>query len=462
MSEIALTPPLGPVAWLFPELLSLQREDQDAAVLAEIERTARALGADPELVVRVPAGPRGHAVAAALRPLATAPWQQVPRAERHPHPSSLEGVILAAQRRHPDQAVELRAHAGIIVATSAALEPGRARTRGRARSSSAWVLPIRADATGVPLLEAALASVACEPESFAAAGLVPVILPAREAATNDAASTQAALSWWGLFAGADPPPGFVERHRALVALLYPERVLELDGYASLALSGCDLYSAALRAALALDRPASRRARAAVVGVCGIDGSGKSTHVRALADHLTARGANVAVHKIYRHGVFHATVTDLVRRTVGGRNLHLWRMERLAKAFDSVKCYFSQVAADLASRDVVVFDRYVHTHFAAGAGRCHWDPFTRELLSVFPPADSMFLLDVPVEVALARIGERRERTLDENSYMLGRYREMLRRMARDEMTVLDGGAPFATNHARICAAVDTMLAARGAR
>lgn len=440
-----LRPPLGPLAWLFPELACGQ---DDAPQLAAFCAALARLRSDADLRVSIEPGPRGHALAAVLRDHATAPWRQVPRVDATPATGSLEAALRDAAQT--GQVCALHARDGGYEVSTATL--AQAQTR---RRDGCWLLAVPADAHGAALLAATAEQVARAPHAYAQAGLVPALLPAADRSAPP--RSRLAPSWFGLGGGDAPDEAALRHYRALVAQLYPERCLELDGYDNLAVSGCDLYSLALRAAAGIDRPAVVPApRAKIIAVCGIDGSGKSTHARALAEHLAARGLAVATVKIYRHGVFHATVTDFTRRTHGARNLHLWRTERLAKTFDSVKCYFSRVAALFADHDVVVCDRYVQTHFAAGAGRCHWDPFTRELLEVFPPADHVFFLDVPVATALARIGARDARTVDENPYMLGRYRAMLDAMCGPTMTRLDGAAPFEVNHARMTAHVDALL------
>jgi len=218
-----------------------------------------------------------------------------------------------------------------------------------------------------------------------------------------------------------------------------------------ALAGVDLFLEGLMGRFE-SKPAGtvrKKGRPLIIGVCGIDGSGKSSHVESLETFLAARGLKVKRHKIYRHGVFHETVTDLTRQCDEGQNLHLWRIQRVVKAFDSVKYFYSSVEGDLDDCDVLLFDRYVYTHFAAGAGRYHHDPFSRELLSVFPPADRIYLLDVPTEKALARIGEREEKTVDENPYMLSRFRHALLDLGGlNNFMVLDTRRPFEENRKRI--------------
>jgi thymidylate kinase len=107
--------------------------------------------------------------------------------------------------------------------------------------------------------------------------------------------------------------------------------------------------------------------------------------------------------------------------------------------------------------VIIFDRYTYTHYAAGVGRYHHDPFAREMLSVFPADDRTYLLDVPTDEALRRIGTREEKTVDENPYMLARYRHALRDLAeRNDFLVLDARAPFEENRKRIRDDVENLL------
>src|SRR5690606_15905992 len=91
--------------------------------------------------------------------------------------------------------------------------------------------------------------------------------------------------------------------------------------------------------------------------------------------------------------------------------------------------------------------------AAARGRYHHDPYGVEWLRVLPPADVGFVLDLPEDEALSRIGARSARTVDENPYMLSRYRAVLLDLARAEgYEVLDARADFERNRALIADAV----------
>jgi dTMP kinase len=200
------------------------------------------------------------------------------------------------------------------------------------------------------------------------------------------------------------------------------------------------------------RPAPR-----LLAICGIDGAGKSSHLAALAEHLTSRGLRVGRFKLFRHGLFHATVTDLARRTRGGRRLCLWRTERLIKVYDSLKYFASTVEPELANYDVVLFDRYSYTHEAAALGRLWHLAGLEPLLERFPRPDRVWLLDLPAERAVERLGERGERTIDEHLFMLDRFRRRLLVAAeREGFSVLDARLDFAVNQARLRAECEALL------
>ncbi len=240
---------------------------------------------------------------------------------------------------------------------------------------------------------------------------------------------------------------------ALLELLrcsVPDRLLRYRAFENWAAVGADPFAEALLGRWDVEpQEVAQKTRAKVLVVCGIDGAGKSRHVAHLRASLEARGLRVAVHKLFRHGLFHGTVTDLTRACAQGTRLRLWRLQRTAKLLDSLKVFHGQVRADLEACDVVLFDRYTYTHLAAGRGRYHHDPYARELCSVLPAPERVFLLDLPASEADRRIGTRAERTVDENPYMLGRYRHVLLDLAdREGFMVLDARAPFRVNAERI--------------
>ncbi len=316
-------------------------------------------------------------------------------------------------------------------------------------------------------LDRALETVRSDPERFREKGIIPVFFTDPEPAEGPV-ETRLLPSWRGLLPG-DRYPGEVrERTRELFRRLQPARFPIFLLFENYALAGVDLRGEALAGRFAPGGSffngsggrARRKKGPLILAVCGIDGSGKSSHLAALRRYLEGKGLKTEILKIYRHGVFHDTVTDLTRLCAGGKNLHLWRIQRLAKLMDSVKYLVSKVEPVMEDRDVLLFDRYLPTHFAAGTGRFHHDPYAREILSCYPRADMVFLLDLPAREAMKRLDERKERTVDENLYMLSRFREGLLDLARAEgQVVLDARAPFQENQKAIRDWVDFFLRVR---
>jgi dTMP kinase len=259
-----------------------------------------------------------------------------------------------------------------------------------------------------------------------------------------------------VYRGLLPGDGYDARLRAatreLVRLSCPARALLFRALEHYALAGIEF---------APPPPAPAPSpRALVVAIEGIDGAGKSSHVAALAEHARASGLAPRALKVFRHGLFHRTVTDLVRACHGERALHLWRLERLIKVADSLKFWHAEVETALAGCELALFDRYVSTHLAAATGRLHADPGVRALLACYPDPARVYLLDLDVPTALARLGARAERTLDENATMLERYRRALLAQARrGGWTVLDARAPFEANQAFLRADLAALVGER---
>ena len=426
-ARLVLTPPPGPLAWLHPELLPLHPlEGMSEFGDALVERAGRAAS------VSIEEGPRGVALRRFLRE----------RLRGRPIPIELDRARPSFERRLT----------------------ARPPAAGALAGAAAPLLPIDAGGDEAALalrLEAALA--ATHRRDARSPPPIPILLTrAPPAATSGSTPVHTRLreSWFGLLPGDEYGDEVRSRWHDLVRTLHPDRFLRFLAFENAALAGVDLYDEVLRdRAGALPEP--ERTRARIFAVEGIDGAGKSTHVAALTDHLRAKGLRVASHKLFRHGLFHETVTDLTRQCHGGQKLHLWPLQRMVKVFDSLKCFVAKVAPDLEHCDALVFDRYTPTHLAEGIGRYQHDPFSRELLALLPAPDRLFLLDLPADVANGRIVERTARTartIDENPYMLGRYREAMVALARRAGSlVLDARAPFAENQRRMREEVDRCLA-----
>jgi len=442
--------PAGPLCWLFPELDGAAAVCDGAGDRAGVAFAAALAATAPLLLV--PAGPLGRTLRRALVQQLRGSRQVRCDADRPGLEQRLTDAALAAG---PGATFELQDDGALRACGDDLAANARRRAAAAATPRTPWLLPLHPE-SATAQLERALAAARGDAALWRAQ-LIPFFVTGEAPAPAAAATTRLPESWFGLLPGDDAPPPVRALARELFAGLWPDRAATYAALENCALGGFDLYLEALlgRALAVPAAPAPRRPL--LLAFCGIDGSGKSSQLQALYLWLQARGLRVAVQKFYRHGVFHATTTGLARRCVGGRALHLWRLERLAKLMDSRKC-LPAIERDLAQHDVVLFDRSVWTHFAAGAGRSHCDPFARELLAGLPVPHRTFLLDLPVELAEARLAARGERTIDENPYMLSRYRAHLLELAqRHGFTVLDANAPFAGNQQAIRAEVERLLA-----
>lgn len=405
--------------------------------------------------IDLPAGPRASVIA---RILGERESQVQPLVRLVEDPASLE-------RRIADMATGLPLGTTLVIRDHEVAELSLADMTQVVEPGSLRLLPISID-DPIAALRQILARLLREGEQVRDLGLIPFFPWMHRGSQDDGdrVMTRMAGSFWGLFPGDVQSDELRALHHELIKLLHPERYLRFLAFENHALAGFDLYDEAMRGR-ELDRPladAPRRQRAMVIAIDGIDGAGKSSQLQSLADHLEQQGRSCIIHKIYRHGVFHDTVTDVTRLCAGPSHLHLWRLQRIAKVFDSLKYYFAEVEADLDRYDVVLFDRYVGTHLAAGLGRYHHDPYARELLSVFPPADRTYLLDLDVNVALDRIARRPVRTVDENPYMLAQYRQALLAIAQEEeWVVLDSQRGESNLRELIRADVDAFLRGMGA-
>jgi dTMP kinase len=454
--------PPGPMRWLFPELdvapaadgpSSGQSYGQSWGQSSGLSFEVAAATAPPRLLV--PMGPLGRTVRRAL----------VQQLRGRATEVLLDADLFDLERELGEAAACAPPGATIVLdacgrAQASAEEP---RSVAQRRADAAadgplppWLLPFVPGPLLADQLGRALDLVTSAPDMFAAAELIPWFTTDPRAPQRDA-ETRQPESWSGLLPGDCYPAAVRERTRALHARLWLHRAAAFAALENCALGGYDLYLETLLGRRLQPRSAPGTRRPLLLGFCGIDGSGKSSHVESLRQWLAQRGLRVAVHKFYRHGLFHDTVTDVARLCTGDRNLHLWRIERLAKLMDSCKCA-PAVERDLDGNDVVLFDRSIWTHYAAGAGRSHHDPFARELLDVLPVPHRTFLLDVPVDASLARLDARVQRTIDENPYMLSRYRDVLLELAGPHgFVVLDARHDFARNQAAIRAETERLLA-----
>ena len=134
---------------------------------------------------------------------------------------------------------------------------------------------------------------------------------------------------------------------------------------------------------------------------GIDGTGKSTQVRLLAQALEAQGWTVVTSGEPTDGPYGRKLRESMKE---GR---LSPMEELGLFHDDRRDHVkSLIAPAIARGEVVILDRYYFSTMAYQGSR-GFDPLEiRELNESFAPKPNLVvLLEVPVSVALERIGGR---------------------------------------------------------
>ncbi len=137
---------------------------------------------------------------------------------------------------------------------------------------------------------------------------------------------------------------------------------------------------------------------------GIDGTGKSTHIKALKALLEARGIEVVQSYEPTHGTWGAKLRD---SAVTGRLSLEEEIELFIK--DRKEHVETLIAPALERGAWVLLDRYYLSMMAYQGARGMDIAAIRALNEEFAPIpDAVIWLDIPVETALARIGNRGER------------------------------------------------------
>ena len=159
----------------------------------------------------------------------------------------------------------------------------------------------------------------------------------------------------------------------------------------------------------------------LISFSGLDGSGKSTQISALRDHLESRGLrtktlafwdDVVVGTRWREGFVHkvyksekgigAPGKPVERRDKNVRRWYLTIARHALYAIDAVNLSIVAGHALRSGVDVVIFDRYIYDELANLPLK---NPLTRLFVravhALAPRPDVAYLLDVDVEAARAR-------------------------------------------------------------
>jgi dTMP kinase len=200
-------------------------------------------------------------------------------------------------------------------------------------------------------------------------------------------------------------------------------------------------------------------RGALVVIEGIDGCGKSTQARMLAERLRAAGLDVVTTREPTDGEHGRRL-----RTSAASGRLAPREELDLFVADRREHVRHTIAPALAAGRVVIVDRYYFSTAAyQGARGIDPDEIVRANEAFAPVPDLLVLLDVPVARCLERIaGRGGPADLFEAAEELRRVQAVFDRIDRPFALRVDGSGSEAEVHERIVRALDErVLARRGA-
>ena len=194
----------------------------------------------------------------------------------------------------------------------------------------------------------------------------------------------------------------------------------------------------------------------LVSIEGIDGCGKTTHVRLLAEWLRARGYKVIVTDEPTDGV----IGRVIKRALRGELKLPVAVEALLFAADRVQHIAEVIRPALKAGKIVVTERYFYSSLAYQSARGLSMTWLEGINRAAIRPNLSILIDVPAEVALQRI--KRSRRLDKFERDLRLQRQVrvnyLRIARLRGLKVVDGARPVDEVQADIRKIVSTTLLA----
>ncbi len=179
-------------------------------------------------------------------------------------------------------------------------------------------------------------------------------------------------------------------------------------------------------------------RGFLIAVEGIDGSGKTTHSKALVEELKSMGVGC----LYTAEPTDGPIGRLLKAGMRGGGFPP-EVEALLFAADRLDHVRRVVQPSLDAGLVVVSDRYVHSSIAYQGVSVGFD-WVRTLNMFAPKPDLAVYLDVSVEEALARIGGGRD-LFERAEYLEGVREAYLRLVEGGELVMVDAGRPYTETH-----------------
>ena len=168
---------------------------------------------------------------------------------------------------------------------------------------------------------------------------------------------------------------------------------------------------------------------------GLDGCGKSTHVRLLARWLRSRGHKVLITDEPTNGPIGKIIKRILKE---GPKLPV-TTEALLFAADRLQHVAGVIEPSLKAGKVVITERYTYSSLAYQSARGAPMSWVASINERAPKPDLAVLIDTPAEVALARIKPLRKLDEFERDLQLQRrvHQNYLHIAKREGMIVIDG-------------------------
>jgi dTMP kinase len=185
---------------------------------------------------------------------------------------------------------------------------------------------------------------------------------------------------------------------------------------------------------------------------GIDGSGKSTHIKLLEKKLTNRGFKVSITKEYTDN----PVGKLIEKYAGGNERSLSpETEALLFAADRRE-HTKEINTILNKGVTVISDRYLHSSLAYQGALGLSLEWIKNLNRFALKPDLVLLLDIDPESSLDRLKEREETVFEKAEY-LKHVRGIYLKLVEEELLIqVDAVQSINEIHCEIMSHVDRLL------
>ncbi|MCS7121255.1 MAG: dTMP kinase [Archaeoglobaceae archaeon] len=169
----------------------------------------------------------------------------------------------------------------------------------------------------------------------------------------------------------------------------------------------------------------------LIAVEGIDGAGKSTIVKFLAEELKKLSYDVVTFKEPSDSEYGKILRSMKERLDAEKELELFLKDR---SIDVQK----NIIPALSSGKIVIMDRYYYSNIAYQAARgLNAEIIKRENEKIAPKPDLVILLDLDVETALSR---KESRSVFEDKEYLKKVREEFLKLKDDNIKIVDASRP----------------------